>query len=490
MSRSPTVIRLPRARQARPAEAAALPSSGTMLDSMQLQVPGLLPWLGLALGSLLVAGLFAFAIAMARTPLVQLLPTPATFYTFLVGHVTFALTVWLLCALCLVAIIVAAQGGAPVSGRVAGVGAGIAGVGVVFMAVSAFLGLGQPLLNDFVPVLDHPLFYLGLALTTLGVLLPLGGFLLTYPRWRELTAESMGASLAAITVVVSMAVMAVMVATVSPEGVEHAVWVRSLFWGPGQVLLFAETMLMATAWVMLVKLVAPSHQSWEPWARRAMFLYLPFLAVLVSALLGGDAGRNATVDRWVANAISGPGLGLPSILLMGLVVTQLLKSPVRPWAGPRAAARMALIGSILLYSTGGLIAAAGFRSDLRVPAHYHGTVGAVTLALMGIVICVLGRQRARLARWQPALYGGGLTIMIVGLYWAGLLGAPRKTFGFQWADLPAIVAMNVMGLGAFLAVVGGALFILLTLPPLVRRVAREARPRAVAWGRARLSWSP
>lgn len=465
--------------------AAGAPSADASVDAAH--VPGLLPWLGLALGSLLLAGFFAFAIAMTRTPAVQLLPTPATFYTFLVGHVTFALTVWLLSALAAVAILVAARAGTPIDGRAARLGAAGAGLGAALLASAGLLGLGQPLLNDFVPVLDHPLFYAGLVLLTAGVALPLGGLVATYPRWRDLRPELMGACLAALTVLVSVAVMAYTLATVSPVGVERAVWVRSLFWGPGYVLLFAETMLMATAWMLLTRLVVAPGPAWDRWARAALFLYLPFLALLVSALLGGDAGRNATIDRWVANAISGAGLGLPSILLLVLVLGQFLHSGVRPWRSPAA---LALLGSLLLYGTGGLIAAAGFRSDLRVPAHYHGTVGAVTLALMGLVLYLLDRERGRLARWQPVLYGGGLTVMILGLYWAGLLGAPRKTFGFQWADLPALVALNVMGLGAAVAVAGGAAFLLLTLPPLARRVAVAARPAPPARVPARPSWSP
>ena len=52
-------------------------------------------WLGLSLGSLVVAGLFAVLVALARTPAVQLLGSAADRFHFaLVGHVTFALTVW------------------------------------------------------------------------------------------------------------------------------------------------------------------------------------------------------------------------------------------------------------------------------------------------------------------------------------------------------------------------------------------------------------
>ena len=52
-------------------------------------------WLGLALGSLVAAGIFAILVAFARAPAVQLLGSSASlFHLALVAHVTFALTIW------------------------------------------------------------------------------------------------------------------------------------------------------------------------------------------------------------------------------------------------------------------------------------------------------------------------------------------------------------------------------------------------------------
>jgi hypothetical protein len=73
------------------------------------------------------------------------------------------------------------------------------------------------------------------------------------------------------------------------------------------------------------------------------------------------------------------------------------------------------------------------------------------------------------ARWQPYLYGLGLLGIMAGMHWAGGHGAPRKTFGFSWADAPALVAMNLMGLGSLLAILGGLAFVLNVGLPLVRR---------------------
>ena len=46
------------------------------------------------IGSLVLAGLFAAVAAFARTPVLHRLFSAATFQLTLVGHVTFAFTVW------------------------------------------------------------------------------------------------------------------------------------------------------------------------------------------------------------------------------------------------------------------------------------------------------------------------------------------------------------------------------------------------------------
>jgi heme/copper-type cytochrome/quinol oxidase subunit 1 len=101
-------------------------------------------------------------------------------------------------------------------------------------------------------------------------------------------------------------------------------------------------------------------------------------------------------------------------------------------------------------------------------------VGAVTLAYMGLAPLLLeisGRRlwSARVARWQPYLYGLGLLGIMAGMHWAGGHGAPRKTFGFTWADAQALIAMNLMGLGSLLAILGGLAFVLNVGIPLARR---------------------
>jgi hypothetical protein len=101
-----------------------------------------------------------------------------------------------------------------------------------------------------------------------------------------------------------------------------------------------------------------------------------------------------------------------------------------------------------------------------VPAHYHGTVGAVTLAYMALgyrLMSAFGEQFENRAwvRWQPVLYGCGLVMLVLGLAWSGWLGVPRKTSHMEgWLAFPGyFVAMAFAAFGGLLAICGAAWFI-------------------------------
>jgi cytochrome c oxidase subunit 1 len=116
----------------------------------------------------------------------------------------------------------------------------------------------------------------------------------------------------------------------------------------------------------------------------------------------------------------------------------------------------------------------GFTQDTRVPAHCHGMVGAVTLAYMALTPLLLGLTgrrplSERWARWQPYLYGVGLLGIMAGMHWAGGHGAPRKTFGFTWANAQALIGMNLMGVGSVLAIAGGLAFVINMGLPLLQK---------------------
>jgi heme/copper-type cytochrome/quinol oxidase subunit 1 len=165
-----------------------------------------------------------------------------------------------------------------------------------------------------------------------------------------------------------------------------------------------------------------------------------------------------------------------AIAPVGLAV---LAGLLRPSGARNAVAgplRSALLSSMLLFAAGGVIGALINGSNVRIPAHYHGCIVGVTLALMGLVYLLLPRLgwRApvgRLACWQPALYGAGQLLHILGLVWSGGYGVQRKVAGAEQVlrSTAEVAGMGLMGLGGAIAIVGGVLFVVV--------VARAVRAR-------------
>ncbi|MEO5331422.1 MAG: hypothetical protein H7839_05310 [Magnetococcus sp. YQC-5] len=113
---------------------------------------------------------------------------------------------------------------------------------------------------------------------------------------------------------------------------------------------------------------------------------------------------------------------------------------------------------------------------VMVTAHYHGTVGAVTLAYMGMTIVLLpalgfvGKKRS-LAALQARLYASGLMVLLAGLAWSGMLGAPRKTpLAAHGPDVVrAPEGMALMGAGAVIALMATLLFLVPALRVMLKR---------------------
>ncbi|HLA36201.1 MAG TPA: hypothetical protein VJ001_15160, partial [Rhodocyclaceae bacterium] len=110
-----------------------------------------------------------------------------------------------------------------------------------------------------------------------------------------------------------------------------------------------------------------------------------------------------------------------------------------------------------------------------VTAHYHGTIGAVTVAFMGLTYGLLPSLQlrapdARRVRIQLNCYAFGNLLMMAGLAGAGWMGAPRKMAGNVGMELSVeTLSRMVMGLGGVLAMIGIWMFSWLVLRALTTR---------------------
>lgn len=425
-------------------------------------------WLLLGLTSLVGAGIFSLLLVLARTPAVQeLIPLIDFFRIALVVHVNLSVLIWLL-SMAGVLWSLACTSDSPSWDRVSFV---LAAAGTAIVIAAPFIGAGDPLMNNYVPLLRHPAFYTGLGLFTAGITSHLlrCTFDLTHraalERGQLTGADALrfGSRLAAI--VTGVAVFAFLASLASmPQQVSGEVYFEFLFWGGGHVLQFTHTLLMMVVWVLLAS-ASGCRFSLTP---RVTMTFLIFLALPV-----------ITVPFfYLAHDIVSPGhrlaftelmkFGGLSCLPLGLAILASLWRAEKP-LGEARYLRSALLSSLVLFATGGALGFMISGLDIVIPAHYHGSTVGVTIAFMGLCYYLLprlgfGAIPPRLAFWQPIIYASGQMLHIIGLAWSGGYGVQRKTAGLEQGldRLGEIAGMGLMGLGGLVSVIGGVLFLLVT----------------------------
>ncbi len=434
-------------------------------------------WLLLGLTSLVGAGVFSLLLVLARTPGVQeMIPFIDFFRTALVVHVNLSVLIWLLC-MAGVFWSLACSRDAPAWDRLSFL---LAASGTATVIASPFLGAGDPLMNNYVPLLRHPVFYAGLGLFTAGISSHLLRCIVGSTR-RETSqrgqlsgadALRIGSRLSAL--VTGVAVFAFLASLVSiPRQVAGEVYFEFLFWGGGHVLQFTHTLLMMLAWVLL------ASQS------GCRFALTPRITVILMTFLALPV---LTVPFfYIAHDIVSPGhrlaftelmkFGGLSCLPLGLAVAASLWQAEKP-LGEARYLRAALYSSVALFATGGVLGFMISGLDIVIPAHYHGSTVGVTIAFMGVCYYLLPRMGfgaipARLAFWQPVIYASGQLLHISGLAWSGGYGVQRKTAGLDQglSNLGEIAGMGLMGLGGLISVVGGLLFLLVAYQSISKRNA-------------------
>jgi hypothetical protein len=422
-------------------------------------------WLMLALVSLVGAGLFSILLVLARTPGIgQWIPWVDFFRIALVVHVDLSVLIWLL-SMAGVFWGLYRDGGSAARDSVA---FGLAAAGAGIIALSPFVGAGDPLMNNYVPLLRHPVFYAGLGLFALGIALHLARALLELRAFGHSLSASLtgsdalraGVSMAALITAVAILALGASWAGLPPD-MTGAAYFEFLFWGSGHVLQFSHTLLMMVAWVVLAG------------ASGCRFALTPRLLLTFFVLLGLPV---ITVPFfYLAHDVMSPGHRLAftelmkygglSCLPLGLAVLASLFGADRP-DGEGRYLRSALVASLTLFGVGGILGFLISGLDIVIPAHYHGSTVGVTIAFMGLAYYLLprlgfGQIPGRMAFWQPIVYGGGQLMHIMGLAWTGGYGVGRKTAGVaQGLDRAGEVAgMGLMGLGGAISVVGGLLFL-------------------------------
>lgn len=440
-------------------------------------------WLWLGLAALIGSGLFSVLLVLSRTPgLQKLFPVADFFHVALVVHVDLSVLVWFIAIAGMLW---------SINGSTKGFASGWAGLivsalGAALMSAAPFLDQGKPIMANYVPVLDGPLFLVGLLVFACGFALLLLRSLATAPvlgvRFDGSGALRFGLNTAAVSAAVALLAFAWSWLAI-PGSLQGKAYYELLFWGGGHALQFTWTLLMLVAWLWLIG-ACGARVPLSPRVAVLMFL-LALVCVFLTpvAYLAYDIAsvEHRSLLTWAMRL--GGGL---AILPMSLAVMVALR-PISGLPQTTRPLRAALLSSVFLFAVGGMIGFAIGGANVKIPAHYHGCIVGVTLALMGLVYHLLPQlgyaaPQGRLATLQPWLYGAGQLMHIIGLVWSGGYGVQRKVAGADQVLRSAgeIAGMGLMGAGGLIAIIGGLLFIVVVIGSMRAGSVRSALAHAAA----------
>jgi cytochrome c oxidase subunit I len=441
----------------------------------------LVRWAWLAVGALAVAGVFALLLALSRIPGMEKTPFwPIDFfYKGLVIHVVFSLVIWLMGVFAFLATIATMRlaGDHVRTAPLGRIGQAAALVAFPCLFAPAFLEATQPELTNYIPIIRHPVYDLGLFVLGLGVLAPVVRLLVNLPG-RLASAPPLAVAMALGGFVYVLALVCFGVATTLLARSGELASREELFWGGGHVLQFVYAGLMVTNWSILARISLGE----EAVDNRVLLGCVGLIALLATAapafyaIFAPFSDHQREAFRFLQF-----GIAAPTLIFAVSLVSRALRSP-GPWPWPDPAF-FALAISLALFALGGVMGFLVNGSDARTPAHYHAVITAVSVSSAGMLLTFglkeLGKPPAppRLTRLLLGLYGGGQFVASIAMFIAGGYGALRKTpSGAGSPDTVAAAGMAAHGIASIFTILGGAAFVIVAIRALWR--ASPARSTA------------
>ncbi len=378
-------------------------------------------------------------------------------------------------------------------------------VGAVMNNVIVLQGASSVMMTSYVPMEADPLFYLSLILFAVGALI--GCFVFfgtlvvakaekTYEGSVPLvTFGAITAAIIAVFTIVSGAIILIptFLWSVGVVGEIDALAYRLIWWAFGHSSQQINVAAHVAVWYAIAAIVFGARPLSEKVSRTAFLMYIVFLQLASAHHLLVDPGVSANFKMF--NTSYAMYLAVMASMVHGLTVPGSIEAAQRargysaglftwlrkaPWGNPVFSGMfISLVGFGFLGGITGVVMGAEqinilIHNTLYVPGHFHATVVlGSTLAFMAMsywLVPVLFRRELVLkgiAKWQPYLFGLGMTGVSLFLMGAGTLGVPRRHWDIGFAgtggithEFPAaaytMLALN--GMSVILAVIGGAAF--------------------------------
>lgn len=424
-------------------------------------------WLWLGILCLAIAGVWALFLGAGRAPqLKEIELLTRLFRVALVVHVDLSVLMWF--------IAIGGMGWAlllpqPRYAQWRRAGFWTVTASAALMAVSPLDSHWEVFISNYIPVLNNLPFLLGLGLLAAGLVvmtLPVVFTYATHHARASVPHDLHGFLYAALTTLLALGAFFLAGYLMPADVVGHAMY-ETLFWTGGHILQVSYTLLMMSAWIALVELLsgeALNKRGVQLAYGLAVFTAIAHMAAFV--LYPFDSPEFIGYHTKIMISLGGAGVGILAVLTI-----------VRLWAARKLITRKhrayaaALVSSLVVFLVGGGLGLLITGQNVVIPAHYHGAIVGVTLALMGLAYAMLPRfgyrsvAHTRMAFWQPIILGVGQLLHVGGFAYSGGYGVLRKTPAGETPNLPPDVqtALGFLGLGTLLAVIGGLLFVIVMI---------------------------
>jgi cytochrome c oxidase subunit 1 len=291
---------------------------------------------------------------------------------------------------------------------------------------------------------------------------------------------------------------------------------KVVWWGMGHSSQQINVSAHIAVWYAIAAILFGAKPLSEKVSRMAYLTYIFFLQIASAHHLLVEPGLSSSYK--IFNTSYGMYLAVLGSMIHGLTVPGCIEAAQRkkgfnkglfewlrkaPWGNPVFSG---MFMSLILFGFLGGISGVTMgveqinimiHNTIYVPGHFHATVAAgTTLAFMALTYFLVpvlwGRQIVApgLAKLQPYLFGlgmGGFSLFMMG---AGTLGVSRRHWDMAFTDAShafsyppaAYLMMGIVGITGVLAVVGGALFVLIIVASVLfgKPVVKSATPAPAA----------
>lgn len=385
---------------------------------------------------------------------------------------------------------------------------GLMVVGMVMVEYMVFSGQADVLFTSYVPLKANPMYYLGIILFAVGALVVVFLFFASLVvAKREKTYEgsvplvTFGGITAAVIAFITLLHGAIIYIptffwSLGLMEVDPEIY-RLIFWALGHSSQQINVAAMVAVWYFLGGITAGAVVVNEKISRTAFVLYIVFISLASAHHLLVDPGWSSS---WkIVNTSYFMYMAVLASMIHGFTVPAGLESGMRlrgfangtwewlqkaPWGDPGFSG---MFLSLVIFGFLGGVTGVTIGTEqiniiahntLRIPGHFHTTVvGGTALAFMAVtyyVIPLIFRREIiglKWAKYQPYLFGLGISIVGTSMIIAGMFGVPRRHWDSSFTQAPFAVefpagvdlAMGILAIGGLMAFIGGLIYVLVVV---------------------------